>query len=78
MDHIDAHLATAIQNSKYSPTICASLALGKAHLNKYYDMSDHSEVYRIAMSKYFTLGLFYLMTTPFNSLTPTTQASILL
>ena len=45
MDHIDAHLANASQNMKYSPAIHASLALGKAHLNKYYDMTDHSEVY---------------------------------
>jgi hypothetical protein len=52
MDHIDAHLATASQSSKYSPAIRASLALGKAHLNKYYNMTDHSEVYRIAMSKH--------------------------
>ena len=52
MDHIDAHLATASQNMKYSPAIRASLALGKAHLNKYYNMTDHSEVYRIAMSEF--------------------------
>jgi len=51
MDHIDAHLATASQDLKYSPAIRASLALGKSHLNKYYNMTDHSEVYRIAMSK---------------------------
>ena len=51
MDHIDAHLATASQNMKYSPAIRASLALGKTHLNKYYNMTDHSEVYRIAMSE---------------------------
>ena len=52
MDHIDTHLATASQNMKYSPAIRASLALGKAHLNKYYNMTDHSEVYRIAMSEF--------------------------
>ncbi len=51
MDHIDTHLATASQSSKYSPAICASLTLGKAHLNKYYDMTDQSEVYHIAISK---------------------------
>jgi len=51
MDHIDAHLATASQDLKYSPAIRASLALGKSHLNKYYNMTDHSEVYQIAMSK---------------------------
>jgi hypothetical protein len=51
MDHIDMHLANAGQNPNYSPAIRASLALGKAHLNKYYTMTDHSEVYRIAMSE---------------------------
>jgi hypothetical protein len=43
MDHIDVHLTTASQNLKYSPAIHASLALGKAHLNKDYDLTDHSE-----------------------------------
>lgn len=51
MDHIDAHLATASQDLKYSAAIRASVALGKTHLNKYYDMTDSSEVYRIAMSE---------------------------
>ncbi len=51
MDHIDAHLAMASQDLKYLPAIRASLALGKSHLNKYYNMTDHLEVYQIAMSK---------------------------
>jgi hypothetical protein len=51
MDHIDAHLATASQDLKYSPAIRASLALGKTLLNKYYNLTDDSEVYRIAMSE---------------------------
>jgi hypothetical protein len=50
MDHINAHLIMASQSLKFSLAICALLALGKAHLNKYYDMTDHSEVYQIAMS----------------------------
>ena len=59
MDYIDAHLATASQNSLHSPAIRAALVLGKAHLNKYYDMTDHSEVYRIAMSECsFLVNLF--------------------
>jgi hypothetical protein len=57
MDHIDVHLTTASQNVRYSPAIRASLALGKAHLNKYYDMTDHSEVYRIAMGECSPPGL---------------------
>jgi hypothetical protein len=59
MDHIDAHLTTASQDLEYLPAIRASLALGKAHLNKYYNMTDDSEIYRIAMSKYSILGVTF-------------------
>ena len=53
MDHIDEYLATASQNVKYSEAIRAALALGKKTLNRYYNKTDHSEVYRIAMGKPF-------------------------
>ena len=43
MDHIDKHLATAAIDRKHP------LAIGKRTLNRYYDKTDHSEVYRIAM-----------------------------
>ena len=55
MDHIDAHLATVSHDLKISPTIHALVALGKVQLNKYYTMTDHSEVYRIAMSEFYIL-----------------------
>ena len=51
MDHIDEYLATACQNVKYSEAIRTALALGKKTLNRYYDKTDQSEVYRIAMGK---------------------------
>lgn len=51
MDHIDNHLATATQDTKYSVSIRAALAIGKRTLNRYYNKTDHSEVYRIAMGK---------------------------
>lgn len=76
MDHIDAHLATASQNLKFSPAIRASLALGKGHLNKYYNMTDHSEVYRIAMSEFFIMFHLFIILISFNSLTSTTQTSV--
>jgi len=65
MDHIDEYMATASQDSKYSEAIRAALALGKRTLNRYYDKTDHSEVYRIAMgtlSHFFSVGkaLIYL------------------
>jgi hypothetical protein len=50
MDYIDRHLTTAATNGNYEPSIKAALAIGKNLLNKYYGLTDHSEVYRIAMS----------------------------
>jgi hypothetical protein len=57
MDHIDTYLATATQNSSYSPSIRAALAIGKTTLNRYYDKTDYSEVYRIAMGTVQTICL---------------------
>ncbi|KIM40436.1 hypothetical protein M413DRAFT_54247, partial [Hebeloma cylindrosporum] len=54
MDHIDTYLAMAAQDLNYSPSIRAALAIGKKTLNRYYNKTDYSEVYRIAM------GTFYL------------------
>lgn len=45
MDHIDTYLTTVSQDLNYLSAICASVALRKTHLNKYYDMTDNSEVY---------------------------------
>ena len=49
MDHINEHLTTAAINCKYPLAIKAALAIGKKTLNRYYNKTDHSEVYRIAM-----------------------------
>jgi hypothetical protein len=49
MDIIDSHLATAALDDRYSPSIQAALTVGKNLLNKYYNMTDHSELFRIAM-----------------------------
>lgn len=49
MDHINEYMATASQNLDYSEATHAALALGKRTLNRYYDKTDHSEVYWIAM-----------------------------
>ena len=51
MDHINEYLATACQNTKLSKAIHAALALGKQTLNCYYNKTDLSDVYRIAMGK---------------------------
>ena len=52
MDYIDKHLASGALNAKYLPSIQASMLIGKRLLNKYYNMTDHSEVYRIAMGMF--------------------------
>jgi hypothetical protein len=53
MDHIDKILATSSDSPyKFSLPIRAALAIGKKALNKYYDKTDQSEVYRIAMGTF--------------------------
>jgi len=52
MDHIDEHLATAATSDTYCVVIKAALAIGKKTLNRYYNKTDHSEVFRIAMGVY--------------------------
>ena len=49
MDMIDKYLATAALDNKYEPSIQAALVVGKNLLNKYNNMTHHSELYRIAM-----------------------------
>ncbi|KAF9537613.1 hypothetical protein CPC08DRAFT_651696 [Agrocybe pediades] len=49
MDHIDQHLATYAINLDSSIAIRTAASLGKGTLNKYYNATDHSEVYHIAM-----------------------------
>ena len=49
MDIIDKHLATAASDQKYKCLIQAALAVGKDLLNKYYNMTDQSEIYHIAL-----------------------------
>jgi hypothetical protein len=52
MDHIDEHLATAALSADYPRSIKAALAIGKTTLNRYYNKTDHSEIYRIAMGMF--------------------------
>lgn len=51
MDAIDERLTNAsISNQRYAAPIRAALTIGKRVLNKYYSLSDGSDVYRISMS----------------------------
>jgi hypothetical protein len=51
MDAIDEILTTqSLDNVHLDPAIRAALTLAKKTLNKYYNLTDDSEVFRIAMS----------------------------
>ena len=52
MDKMHAELTTAVENVEYSPALQAALELGKNLLDKYYSLSDDSEIYWIAMDMY--------------------------
>ncbi|TFY69264.1 hypothetical protein EVJ58_g529 [Rhodofomes roseus] len=49
MDDIDKNLATGSLNQGLDPAIRVALGLGKRSINHYYNKSDESAVYRIAM-----------------------------
>jgi hypothetical protein len=46
-----SELTAASNNEAYSPAIRAALKLGIRILDKYYSLTDNSEVYRIAMGQ---------------------------
>jgi hypothetical protein len=78
MDHIDKHLATSSLNRTYVPAIRVALAVGKAKLNRYYNLTDSSEVYRIAMGSYMPFSSFITVMLNLNPSPPSPpQASIL-
>jgi hypothetical protein len=52
MDHIDEVLATRGQDTSLQPAIRVALNTAKKTLNAYYNKTDQSDVYRIAMSMY--------------------------
>ena len=51
MDRMHADLLAACENEDYSPAIRATLKIGLNLLNKYYSITDDSEIYRIGMGK---------------------------
>jgi hypothetical protein len=52
MDKMHAELTATVENEKYSSALRAALLLGKNLLDKYYSLTDDSEIYRIAMGTY--------------------------
>jgi hypothetical protein len=49
MDYVDEKLTSYSHNKKYSLSIHAAVWLAKKTLNHYYELTDSSEVYRIAI-----------------------------
>ena len=60
MDFINDKLTAHAHNRSLSPAIRASLNLGKKTMNRYYSLTDASEVYRIAMSTWLVSWLIFL------------------
>jgi hypothetical protein len=60
MDYINDRLSAQANDHLLSPAIRASLGLGKKTLNRYYSLTDSSEVYRIAMGAYSGLRFSYM------------------
>lgn len=56
MDAIDEAFGTGtIDQQELSRPIRYALSLGKRTLNKYYDLSDDSDIYQLAMGKFYYL-----------------------
>jgi hypothetical protein len=51
MDRMHEDLQAACDNEEHSAGIRAALKIGMNLLNKYYSITDNSELYRIAISK---------------------------
>ncbi|KAG1720506.1 uncharacterized protein EDB91DRAFT_1007945, partial [Suillus paluster] len=49
MDHVDKMLTSYSRNKKYLPSIRSAVQLAKKTLNWYYQLTDRSHTYRIAM-----------------------------
>ncbi|KAG1841477.1 hypothetical protein C8R48DRAFT_561037, partial [Suillus tomentosus] len=49
MDLIDEKLTLYSNNADYQPSIRAAVGLAKKTLDRYYQLTDHSEVYHISM-----------------------------
>src|SRR5882724_6974762 len=76
MDYMDEYLAMTALDSAYTAAICQLLLLAKRTLNCYYNMTDWSETYRIAMG---SSQKFYLFDSPDDlySAPPSSQVVLL-
>ena len=53
MDHIDSVFATFKDDTSLHPAVRYAVALGKATLNHYYELTDWATVYRVAMGEFY-------------------------
>jgi hypothetical protein len=60
MDHIDSMFTDyTLPTSEKHPAIRAAVQIAKKTLNKYYSLTDDSELYRIAMGSYLTFSVVF-------------------
>ena len=76
MDLIDEKLTTYSHNRQYHPSIRSAVQLAKVTLNRYYQLTDQSEVYRIAMGSFFFVSVPMAHIHTYYSTTPASQARI--
>lgn len=60
MDRMHENLQAACSNEELSDRICAALKIGMNLLNKYYLITDNSELYRIAINMLHMMSPFIL------------------
>lgn len=65
MDHIDEWLSDDALKTSYLPCVRAAASLAKKKLNRYYNKTDHTEVYRIAMGTFLLIPSSSTLTTLF-------------
>jgi hypothetical protein len=77
MDHIDETLTSNSLNLEFEPSICTALGIAKKILNWYYNATDQSEVYHIAMGTSLIAVSHEVFITSIFSLTSSSQAQVL-
>jgi hypothetical protein len=83
MDRVDKDFATRLSEtnvaltSKATAAVHAALALGKRTMNKYYERTDFSELYRIAMGMCHVIPDYPLIFIACLSPPPSPQAQLL-
>ena len=67
MDRMHDELTTAADDQTVMPALRAALRIGKKLLNKYYSLTDHSDVYRISVGKSLSFMILVFRSSSFGS-----------